>query len=211
MSYTNFKSLPAEIQQKIDAGRIFKVRFLRRNEKKGEERVREMFARTGVTAFLKGAAGKGAAYDFSDKGLIPVYDMQESQFIAESIADRALTDATEIFNEKGKAYRSVPCERIITIKVGPIIWDLSVENTDTHILTPEEILGKKILSKALSISDEETKARYLKVCGFEKETVTRVLSAVKLSAEVLHSIYMIEPLDTTHAIANSIGLMGDIF
>lgn len=58
----------AFLREQAEKGRIFNVRFLKRTT--GE--VREMLCRAGVKKHLKGG---DAAYNFSDKGLMPVYDL----------------------------------------------------------------------------------------------------------------------------------------
>ena len=68
-------------------GRIFSVKFVKRTT--GE--VREMVARTGVKAHLKGG---DAAYSFSAKSLLSVYDLQK------------------------KAYRSIALDAIVSLKSG---------------------------------------------------------------------------------------------
>ncbi|CAB4149095.1 hypothetical protein UFOVP529_48 [uncultured Caudovirales phage] len=68
-------------------GKIFSVKFVKRTT--GE--VREMVARTGVKAHLKGG---DAAYSFSAKSLLSVYDLQ------------------------AKGYRSIPLDAIVSIKAG---------------------------------------------------------------------------------------------
>jgi hypothetical protein len=67
-------------------GKVFSVVFVKRTT--GEER--EMVCRQGVTKHL---AGGEAAYNFSEKKLIPVYDMRV------------------------EGYRSIPVEGIIRIKI----------------------------------------------------------------------------------------------
>lgn len=67
-------------------GKIFSIKFIKRST--GDER--QMVARTGVKSHLKG--GK-PSYDFKEKDLIPVFDMQK------------------------QAYRSIPIEGITAIKI----------------------------------------------------------------------------------------------
>jgi hypothetical protein len=70
-------------------GKIMNVLFIKRTD----GQLREMVCRTGVKKHLKG--GK-AAYNFSDKNLVSVYDMQA---------------------EVGKGYRSIPLENIRSITI----------------------------------------------------------------------------------------------
>lgn len=56
--------------ERTQDGRIFAVCFTKRTT--GERR--EMVCRTNVT---KGTTGAGAKYDFAEKNLLPVYDMQK--------------------------------------------------------------------------------------------------------------------------------------
>ena len=69
-------------------GKLFSVVFVKRTT--GE--TREMLCRQGVKKHLS-PSGKGPAYNFSDKGLIPVFDMQK------------------------EAYRSIPKEGITKIMI----------------------------------------------------------------------------------------------
>lgn len=75
-------------------GRIFSVKFIKRTT--GE--IREMVARTGVKAHLKGG---DAAYKFSDKALLSVYDLQK------------------------KAYRAIPLDAILSLKAGGEEYEVS--------------------------------------------------------------------------------------
>lgn len=68
-------------------GKIFSVVFVKRTT--GE--LRTMVARTGVKAHLKGG---DAAYKFSAKSLLSVYDLQ------------------------AKGYRAIPLEAIVSLKTG---------------------------------------------------------------------------------------------
>jgi len=68
-------------------GRIFSVKFTKRTDGS----VREMVARTGVKKHLKGG---DAAYSFSEKSLLAVYDLGK------------------------KAYRSIPLDAIISLREG---------------------------------------------------------------------------------------------
>lgn len=54
-------------------GKIFSVRFIKRSN--GEKR--QMLCRIGVRKFLKGGE---AAYDFAEKLLLPVYDMEKQGY-----------------------------------------------------------------------------------------------------------------------------------
>lgn len=67
-------------------GKMFGVIFTKRST--GEQR--EMVCRVGVKSKLKGGE---PAYDFQEKGLIPVFDMQKQE------------------------YRSIPLDAIIALKV----------------------------------------------------------------------------------------------
>ena len=75
-------------------GKIFSVKFVKRTT--GE--VREMVARTGVKAHLKGG---DAAYSFSAKSLLSVYDLQK------------------------KAYRSIALDAIVSLKSGGEEYEVS--------------------------------------------------------------------------------------
>lgn len=75
-------------------GKIFSVKFIKRST--GE--LREMVARTGVKAHLKGG---DAAYKFSEKSLLPVYDLQ------------------------AKGYRSIPLDAIVSLKAGGEEYEVS--------------------------------------------------------------------------------------
>jgi len=59
-------------------GKIFSVKFVKRTT--GE--VREMVARTGVKAHLKGG---DAAYKFGEKALLSVYDLQAKALTGEGL------------------------------------------------------------------------------------------------------------------------------
>lgn len=74
----------------IKTGRIVTIKFAKRSD----DSVREINCRTGVNKYKVGKAGKGAAYSFKDNGLISVFDMQE------------------------ESYKSIPTERILSIKTG---------------------------------------------------------------------------------------------
>jgi hypothetical protein len=74
-------------------GKIFSVKFVKRTT--GE--IREMVARTGVKAHLKGG---DAAYKFSDKGLVSVYDIQ------------------------AKGYRTIALEGIVSLKSGGEVYEV---------------------------------------------------------------------------------------
>ena len=69
----------------LSNGKFISLRFTKRTT--GE--VREMLCRTGVKKHLKGG---DASYSFADKGLIPVFDMQNG-------------------------YRSIPIEGITQLKI----------------------------------------------------------------------------------------------
>lgn len=73
----------------IKSGKFFSCEFTKRTT--GETRV--MLARVGVKKYLKGT---GARYSFSEKGLIPVYDLLKRE------------------------YRSIPIENITKINKQPI-------------------------------------------------------------------------------------------
>lgn len=75
-------------------GRIFSVTFTKRTT--GE--VREMVCRTGVTAHLKGGE---AAYSFSEKMLLSVYDLQKAGYRAVPL------DAIISLREGGRVYRVI--------------------------------------------------------------------------------------------------------
>lgn len=72
-------------------GKLFSVVFVKRTT--GEER--EMLCRQGVKKYLS-PSGKGPAYNFAEKGLLPVFDFGK------------------------QAYRSVPKEGIIRIKINGV-------------------------------------------------------------------------------------------
>lgn len=70
-------------------GKFFSVEFIKRTT--GEKRI--MNCRTGVKRYLVGENGKGASYNFQEKMLISVYDVEKS------------------------GYRSIPIEGITKITV----------------------------------------------------------------------------------------------
>ena len=70
-------------------GSIFRVLFIKRTT--GEHR--NMVCRLGAANKVKGDAGNGPTYDPIDKGLLPVWDMQNNGF------------------------RSIPLDNIITIQI----------------------------------------------------------------------------------------------
>lgn len=79
----------AEAVLRNSNGKIMNVLFVKRTT--GE--LREMVCRTGVKKHLKGGP---PAYDFKEKNLVSVYDMQA---------------------EVGKGYRSIPLENIRSITI----------------------------------------------------------------------------------------------
>jgi hypothetical protein len=79
------------------SGMVFRADFVKRTT--GETRT--MICRCGVKKYLKG--GK-AAYNFGEKGLLPVYD----------------------WNRQG--YRSIPIDNIYCIKFGGIVYWLNVDH-----------------------------------------------------------------------------------
>lgn len=70
------------------AGQFFSVRF----RKRSDGTIRDMRCRMGVAKHIKGGE---RAYDFKEKNLLPVYDMEK------------------------QAYRSIPIEAIILINNEP--------------------------------------------------------------------------------------------
>lgn len=62
MELSKLKSLTA-------GGKIFSCKFVKRTDGS----IRNMIARTGVS---KGITGEGRAWDPTERGLLPVYDMQ---------------------------------------------------------------------------------------------------------------------------------------
>lgn len=74
----------------IKSGRIVTIKFAKRSDSS----IREINCRTGVNKYKVGKAGKGAAYSFKDNGVILVFDLKE------------------------KSYKSIPTERILSIKTG---------------------------------------------------------------------------------------------
>lgn len=80
-------------------GKLFSVKF----HKRGKDEDREMTCRTGVKSRLKGGV---KAYDFTEKNLISVFDMNAP---SKSVGE---------FGEKQKGdYRSIPIEGIFEIKI----------------------------------------------------------------------------------------------
>lgn len=75
-------------------GKFFRVVFIKRTT--GE--VRTMIARMGVRKHLKGGS---PAYDFKEKGLIPVYDVQK------------------------RGYRSIPIEGIKSLRVNGVDYTVT--------------------------------------------------------------------------------------
>lgn len=68
-----------KIRSTATDGRIFYVRFRKRtpDPETGKREVREMTCRLGVKSHLKGGE---RAYDFEEKGLIPVFDMGKQDY-----------------------------------------------------------------------------------------------------------------------------------
>ena len=80
----------AEAMMRNSNGKIMNVLFVKRTD----GQLREMVCRTGVTKHLKGGP---AAYNFDEKHLLPVFDMQV---------------------EAGKnGYRSIPLESVRSITI----------------------------------------------------------------------------------------------
>jgi hypothetical protein len=205
MSYRKFSDLPAEVQAAVHAGQIFFIRFKRRNEKEGERDVREMFARSGVKKYVN---GKGAAYDFADKALLPVYDMAQANLIRDELTEKGITEASEPTvwaKAMAKAYRCIPYDGIISVKVAGNEWDLSEANTVTHALDIFDFLGQKKVDKLMSLKKTDERLRYLKASGVEASTVKRLFGKTK--DEDLKKIYDDETITETLKIGRSCGLI----
>ena len=80
----NITVTQAEQLIKASKGTIFTATFVKRNGK-----TRRLNGRTGVS---KGLTGKGRAYNPSDYGILPVFDLYEKQY--RSLRFNALTGLT---------------------------------------------------------------------------------------------------------------------
>jgi len=103
MSKISTKLAHDRITQAAKGGRPFYVKFTKKSD--GSER--EMICQIGNSDFV---TGKGPAYDAREKGLLTVFDLEA--FI------NAFRGGKE-WEEAGKAaYRSIPIDNIIDMKVG---------------------------------------------------------------------------------------------
>jgi hypothetical protein len=205
MSYRKFEDLPAEVQAAIRVGQIFFIRFKRRNEKVGEKDVREMFARSGVHKYV---TGKGAAYNFSEKALLPVYDMCQANLIRDELIEKGITPESDEAAWKkamARAYRCLPYDGIISVKVAGSEWDLSEANTVTHTLDIFDFLGAKKVDKLMTLKKTDDRLRYLKASGVEASSIKRLFKTVK-ETEIL-KIYEGETVTETLTIGRSVGLI----
>lgn len=64
----------SDVIRDLAGGTIFSVVFVKRSD--GERR--EMVCRLGTASKVKGDEGQGPSYNASDKGLLPVWDMQKN-------------------------------------------------------------------------------------------------------------------------------------
>lgn len=96
----------------IPENKIFSVTFRKRTNNE----LRTMVCRKGVSRYVKGSGGP---YKAEDVNLLCVFDMQVAQRIIEETElklGRKLTDIEKDV-KLGSAYRSIPLESIISIKV----------------------------------------------------------------------------------------------
>lgn len=210
MAIEKFTDLPKALQDAIGDGRIFHARFLRRNDKPGEERVRDMFARTGVGKYV---TGKGMSYDPKTRALLTVYDMTESQYIADSVSasPTPLSDA-EIFEMKRKGYRMISLDGLIYIKLNikgkHTLYDFTTENPKTHILSAEEIFGKNLATKIRRLPTDQEKITAVCHLGFSFPVAEKFATVEKIPEEVLNEIYWISNDDPVkiNSVSNALGL-----
>jgi hypothetical protein len=93
-------------------GKIFSVTFIRRSGGK-----RKMLCRLGVTKYLRGGV---CPYDFDEKNLISVFDLQENE------------------------YRTIPFEGICSAKIGGVEYIIKNEELKSDIT---EIKNKNMFFK----------------------------------------------------------------
>jgi len=109
-----------ELIQKMNSGKIFSCEFIKRSN--NERRV--ILARTGVKI---GLTGKGAPYNFSEKNLLPVIDVN-------------IFKKTKNINESRKA---IPLENIIWVQVEGIkywVSDLKINESIENIKELNKII-----------------------------------------------------------------------
>lgn len=96
------KSVWETYMEATKSGKFFKVKFIKRTT--GE--IRDMLCRTNVNKY---EVGTGPAYSFSEKNLIPVWDVIKFH---ENIKSGMTKEQAG-----KKAYRSIPIENIIEISL----------------------------------------------------------------------------------------------
>ena len=91
-----------ELLKEMQSGKLFSCEFVKRST--GERRL--MLARTGVKIGLTGA---GSSYNFTEKNLLPVVDMN-------------IYNKTKNINDSRKA---IPLEKIIWVQIGGVKYWVS--------------------------------------------------------------------------------------
>ena len=111
-----------ELLKEMQSGKLFSCEFIKRTT--GERRL--MLARTGVKI---GLTGKGANYNFKEKNLLPVIDMN-------------IYNKTKNINDSRKA---IPLEKIIWVQIGGFkywVSDLVINESINEIKKQNEIIIK---------------------------------------------------------------------
>ena len=111
-----------ELLKEMQSGRLFSCEFVKRST--GERRT--MLARTGVKIGLTGA---GASYNFREKNLLPVVDMN-------------IYNKTKEIN---KSRRAIPLEGVIWVQIGGVkywVSDLVIDESINKINKLNKIILK---------------------------------------------------------------------
>ena len=111
-----------ELLKEMQSGKLFSCEFIKRTT--GERRL--MLARTGVKI---GLTGKGANYNFTEKNLLPVIDMN-------------IYNKTKNINDSRKA---IPLENIIWVQLSGIkywVSDLKINESIENIKELNKIITK---------------------------------------------------------------------
>ena len=111
-----------ELLKEMNSGKLFSCEFIKRST--GERRV--MLARTGVKI---GITGKGASYNFTEKNLLPVIDMN-------------IYNKTKNINDSRKA---IPLENIIWVQLSGVkywVIDLIIDQSINNIKELNETILK---------------------------------------------------------------------
>lgn len=88
-----------DVIRELAGGTIFSVVFVKRTD--GE--IRTMVCRLGTVSKVKGDAGQGPSYAASDKGLLPVWDMQRNGWRSIPLDGiERITIKGETYNFKGE-------------------------------------------------------------------------------------------------------------